>query len=230
MGDHGQVLSIERKQSKLSEVKLNGRMSYIDAHRMYEWIIKRRLSRIQVIHEIDAGNLHRFLGIEIPLKKWIEEAVRSWSYNAEDGDYRPMHKKNQKRKNNYVLSLAMARDLVLMQHSEKAREARIVIENLQWVDQFSVEEVERYHKLHILLHPLTRRQFLETIGGYGEFTDLNPSSEIRTALRRGLIDENLAREQRILNELVFTNSAMKAIRGELPKRESLIWEHRNGQV
>lgn len=78
---------------------------------------------------IDAAKLHQFLGVQHEFRNWFTNIVQVWGYT--DGDFYPMHAKHLKKRTNYVLTLSMAQQIVVLNGGAKGREARKYIVELK---------------------------------------------------------------------------------------------------
>lgn len=174
----------------------------------FETEIDYFLGDLEII--VDAKTLHRALEAGEEFESWIVNIIdrgryqHGYHYNC-----------NDVIPNKYNLSLGMARDIAAMTTSERGIIVRQFVEDLQ-NDQWQRD----WRKSHddafkLLVNPAARRQLIwlnRIVDGQGsEARFFNAHEFLKDTERKDIWSESDIREQRLINEIVFSKEALSEI-------------------
>ena len=156
---------------------------------------------------IDARLLHKYLCVRKRYDDWFDDILKFSDFERSDDYFGVVDHYGE-----YVLSLKMAREVALLARSETGLEAIDHINSLLYQEEKRVRAERFLEKFRLIANPKARKNFFE-INDFEAIKGFNPSSFVTSQLSKGSFTEEEAREQRILNELIFNKEVMDKLQG-----------------
>lgn len=209
-----EIIELEdNSEMDLEDCGVKWKMDFEECVIKWKWLEEDGDLRYDEPFEIDAEKLHLYLGVREDFKKWFKRLVAECGY-ADGGDFYPMYKKHQKRRTNFVLSLSMAKELILLEWGTESLAVRKRIKELQSIAVEWKARGKRKEAFRLLTNPVCRKLFIWELGLYGDQKNCNPKETLEQYVNEGLLRKpDYIRDQRLINEIVFTPEAMKVLHG-----------------